>query len=210
MPASRDGRRGLRTSQYASGLAAQGAQPAGRQHRSDQGLAPQGYAMARQGGMHDLVVLVKAQHAAGAQTVQAACLQPTVPLQPGARRVVEFEQNLFVKVVLIQPVQVQCRMGHRQDRLAEQPQGVLTGLFGRAVADSDIHALAIQVHETVVGRHPDIDVRVDSLESSQTRQQPQRSHTYGGCDRDGQTPARGAPLCAQLGQLDHPGGGQSK
>ena len=67
-------------------------------------------------------------------------------------------------------------MRHRGDGFAEEPGDALGGWRLSGVANRKIDALLTQVGETVVRRNAKIDARMELLQSTQARQEPESGH----------------------------------
>ena len=117
---------------------------------------------------------------------QAGGGQPKLPVLARNRGV----QQRVVREVLGRAqrlgVAQQCRTAHREDMLGHQPVGAQAGPGAAAIADGDVHLLALEIDQVRGGRDAHLDARIGVLERGHPRHQPLGGQRGRGAD--GQPP----------------------
>src|SRR6516165_12377614 len=76
-------------------------------------------------------------------------------------------------------------MRDRGDGLAEEPRSPRRRCVGWAIPNGQIEAVRTEIAHRVVGRYPDVDVRVPLQELPEARQEPETGHPDAGSDGHG-------------------------
>jgi hypothetical protein len=153
------------------------------QQRLNEGDAAERDSLTLQRRPDRLVILVVAKDALGLDRAQTHGMEPGGPLQPGAIRVVVFNENLFGDRIGVEPRYAERGMRDRRDHFAEQATRSRRRALGVAIANGDIRALGSQIHYLVVGRHAHVDIGMALLETAKARHDPQSGDTDAGGDR---------------------------
>src|ERR1700678_788636 len=159
------------------------ADPPLGQQRLDKSDAAERDSLTLQRRPDRLVILVVTQDALGLDRAQTHGMKPVGPLQPGAIRVVVFNENLFGDRIGVESRHAERGMSDRRDRFAEQATRSRRRALGAAIANGDIRALGSQIHHLVVGRRAHVDIGMALLETAKARHDPQSGDADAGGDR---------------------------
>src|SRR5271163_2086726 len=108
------------------------------QQRLNEGDAAERDSLALQRRPDRLIVLIVAEDALRLDGAQAHGMKPVSPLQPGAIRVVVFDEDLSREGVGVESADAERRKGDGRDRFAEETERSWRRVRSGAIANGDI------------------------------------------------------------------------